>query len=70
MSRIAKVVEIIGTSEKNWDDAADNALAEASKTINNISGVQVSEMSANVENGEVSEYRTTLKIAFGVERAN
>lgn len=70
MARIAKVVEIIGTSDQSWQQAADNALAEAKKTIKHISGIQVGEMSADVQDGEVSGYRTTLKIAFAVERAS
>lgn len=67
MSRVAKVVEIIGTSESSWQEAAENALDEAKKTINNITGVEVYQMTANVDNGNVTRYRTTLKIAFGVE---
>jgi len=70
MAHIAKVIEIIGTSDKNWHDAADNALAEANKTIDHISGIRVGEMSADVEDGEVTGYRTTLKIAFGVQHAD
>lgn len=68
MANIVKVIEIIGTSENSWQEAADNALAHAKATVNHISGIQVHEMSANVENGEVSAYRTTLKVAFAVER--
>lgn len=70
MARIAKVIEIIGSSDKSWQEAADNALNEAAKTVNHISGVQVDQMSADVENGKIVAYRATLKIAFGVERVD
>jgi dodecin len=68
MSRVAKIIEIVGNSETSWQDAADVALQEAARTIHNISGIQVGEMSAEVENGRVKTYRTTLRIAFAVER--
>lgn len=68
MAPIAKVIEIIGTSENSWQQAADNALEEATKTIDHISGIQIGQMSADVEDGEVVAYRSTLKIAFGVDR--
>lgn len=68
MARIAKVIEIIGTSDKGWQEAADNALDEARKTVKHITGIQVDHMSADVQDGRVTSYRTTLKIAFGVER--
>jgi len=70
MARIAKVIEIIGTSDKGWQEAADNALDEARKTVKHISGIQVDHMSADVQDGRVISYRTTLKIAFGVERVD
>ncbi len=66
MGSVAKVVEIIGTSPNSWQEAADNALQEAKKTINHISGIQVEQMSADVQNGEVVAYRTTVKVAFAV----
>ena len=69
MAKIAKVIKIIGTSENSWQEAADNALAEARETIDHISGIQVDQMSADIEDGHVSAYRTTLEIAFAVERA-
>lgn len=67
MARMAKVIEIIGNSDNSWQEAADNALAEANQTVNHISGIQVGEMSADVQDGRVVSYRTTLKVAFGVE---
>jgi hypothetical protein len=69
MAHIAKVIEVIGTSENSWQEAADNALAIAQETISHISGIQVEQMSADVEAGRVTTYRTTLKVAFAVERS-
>jgi dodecin len=69
MTRIAKVVEIIGNSDKSWQDAAQAALDEAKKTIHGITGVEVGDMTAKVDpnSGNITEYHTAVKIAFGVE---
>ena len=61
-----KVVKVLGTSEESWDDAADEAVKEASKTIDDIHGVELEDQTAEVENGEVTEYRATVEVAFPV----
>jgi dodecin len=48
MTDIAKVIEIIGSSDKSWQDAAQAALDEAKKTIHEIAGVEVGDMTAKV----------------------
>jgi dodecin len=68
MAGVAKVVTIIGSSGESFAKAADAAVQEAARTIRNITGVDVVTMSASVDNGRISEYRTTVNIAFGVER--
>jgi dodecin len=69
MTHIAKVIEIIGSSDKSWQDAAQSALNEATKTLHGITGVEVGDMTAKVDpnSGNITEYHTTVKIAFGVE---
>lgn len=61
-----KVVKVLGTSAESWDDAADEAVREASKTIDDIHGVEIEDQTAEVENGEVTEYRATVEVAFPV----
>ena len=68
-TRVAKVVTIIGTSQESFAKAADAAVAEAAKTIRGITGADVVSMSCGVEDGRINEYRTTVNIAFGVERS-
>jgi flavin-binding protein dodecin len=68
MAGIAKVITIIGSSPESFAKAADAAVQEASKTVRGISGAHVMSMSATVENDRISEYRTTVDIAFAVER--
>ncbi len=68
MAGVAKVVTIIGSSPESFAKAADAAVQEAAKTLRDIHGASVVSMSANVEDGKISEYKTTVNIAFGVER--
>jgi dodecin len=68
MAQIAKVVTIIGSSPESFAKAADAAVQEASKTLRDIHGADVIKMSAVVSGDRISEYRTTVNIAFGVER--
>jgi len=65
---VAKVVTIIGTSPESFARAADVAVQEAAKTLRGITGADVVTMSCGVEDGRITEYRTTVNIAFGVER--
>jgi len=52
----------------SWEDAADNAVKEASKSIKNIASLYVQEQSAVVKDGKIVEYRTNVKITFEVKR--
>jgi flavin-binding protein dodecin len=68
MADIAKVITIIGSSPESFAKAADAAVQEASKTVRDIHGADVVKMSAVVEGDRIAQYRTTVHIAFGVER--
>jgi flavin-binding protein dodecin len=68
MSDVAKVITLIGSSPESFAKAADAAVQEAAKTLRGISGADVISMSAEVEDGRISTYRTTVNIAFGLER--
>ena len=61
------VREMVGTSPKSWSDAARQAVATASRTVRNITTVEVVHSSAIVEDGEIVEYRVDLKIGFEYE---
>ena len=70
MTHVAKVIELIGNSDKSWQDAAQVALEEARKTIHEITGLEIGDMTAKVDpnTGSITEYRTAVKVAFGVKR--
>ena len=69
MADIAKVITVIGSSPESFAKAADAAVQEAAKTVRGISGAHVTSMSAVVEGDRITTYRTTVNIAFGVERS-
>ncbi|HEV8125810.1 MAG TPA: dodecin family protein [Gemmatimonadales bacterium] len=64
MSSVAKVIELIAESDKSWDDAAKNAIKEASKTIKGIRSVWVDNMSAEVVDNKIVTYRANVKVTF------
>jgi len=68
MSDVAKVITLIGSSPESFAKAADAAVKEAAKTLRGITGADVISMSAVVENDRITQFRTTVNIAFGVER--
>ncbi|MCX7780250.1 MAG: dodecin family protein [Negativicutes bacterium] len=63
---VVKVIELVGTSNQNWTDAVDNAVKEAAKTIDHILGVEVTNFTANIEDGRIAEYKADVKVAFHV----
>jgi flavin-binding protein dodecin len=64
MSSIAKVIEVISESDESWDDAVQNALTEASKTVDNIKSIWVENMTAVVEGNRIVRYRLNAKVTF------
>lgn len=61
-----KIIKVLGTSSESWEDAAREAVARASETIEDVSGVEVEGWTASVENGQITEYKTTVEVAFPV----
>ena len=63
---VLKVIELLGSSTEGWEDAANRAVAEASKTVRNIRSVNVQNQSGVVKEGRIVEYRVNLKVTFAV----
>jgi flavin-binding protein dodecin len=64
----AKVVELVGCSDKGFEDAILNAFNDAKKTTRGISGLDVVKFSAKVRDDAIVEFRANVKISFLVER--
>ncbi|NNF20202.1 MAG: dodecin domain-containing protein [Flavobacteriaceae bacterium] len=63
---VLKVIEVMANSSQGWEDAANNAVTHASKSVNNIKSVYINEQSATVNNGKIDNYRVNVKITFEV----
>lgn len=61
-----KVIEVIGISSKSFDDAINQAVEKASKTVKGITGFEITKHTASVENGKITSYKVLLKITFPV----
>lgn len=63
---VLKVIEVLGNSKENFEDAVQNVITEASKTVKNIKSVYIKDMQVTVDNNKIVEYRVTTKVCFGV----
>lgn len=64
---VLKVIEVLANSDVSWEDAAKNALKQATKSVNHIRSVYINEQSATVKDGEIDNYRVNVKITFEVK---
>jgi flavin-binding protein dodecin len=65
---VVKIIELVGVSSKNWHDAVEDAIKEASKTVKNMKGIHVKRCTGKIKDNKIVEYRANVKIAFLVER--
>jgi len=63
---VIKVIEIMASSSKGWEDASQNAVKHAAKTVKNIKSVYVKDQTAVVAGENITEYRVNVKISFEV----
>lgn len=61
---VARVTEIIASSNKSFDEAVENGVERASKTLKNIRSAWVKDQSVSVKDGKVEEYRVNLQVTF------
>ena len=64
---VYKIVEIVGTSEKSWDDAAATAIARASKSLRGLRVAEVVKLDVTIKDGKVEHYRARLSVSFKFE---
>lgn len=67
---VVKIIELVGSSDKSWQDAVDNAVKRAAKTVRNIRGVDVLGWTGKVNGDKIVEYRADVKISFMVEEVS
>jgi flavin-binding protein dodecin len=64
---VATVTKITAASSKSFDDAVQEGLQRASKTLRGITGLHVIEQKASVSGGKIAEYRVTMEVTFVLE---
>jgi hypothetical protein len=68
MAKVVKVIELMSQSPKSWEDAAQGAVQEATKTLRNVRSLYVKEFTAEVDEGKITNYRINAKVTFDLER--
>lgn len=61
---VAKVIELSASSKTSFDDAVEQGVKKACESIRNVKGVWVKEMSADIDNGKISNYRVNMQLTF------
>ena len=67
MGNVINVIELVADAEGGWVDAVQNAVREAARTVRHITGVEVTNLTALVEDGHIKSYRANVNLAFAVE---
>ncbi|ODA68391.1 hypothetical protein A7A08_00214 [Methyloligella halotolerans] len=62
-----KVIEVLAESDKGWEDAAQNAVNQASKSVRDVKSIYIKNHEATVEGGKIVKYRINAKISFLLE---
>jgi len=66
-SRVYKIIELVGTSETSWEDAARSAVESASQTLSDLRVVEVNKLDMQIEDGKVVSYRARINVSFKYE---
>lgn len=61
---VYKIIELVGTSEKSWEDAAKNAVESAGKKLKDLRIAEVVKLDMTVENGKVTHFRSRINVSF------
>jgi flavin-binding protein dodecin len=70
MANIVKVIEVIAESDQSWEQAAQDALMHASRTIRNIKSIYCEDFQGVIQNGKIAYYRLNAKISFVIEEGD
>jgi len=63
-----KIIELVGTSDKSWEEAAKTALETAASSVKDLRVAEVTKLDATVENGKVTSYRARLNVSFKYQK--
>ncbi len=63
---VLKVIELMGNSSISFEDAVQNVVNEAAKTVKNIKSVYIKDFQVSINSNKITEYRVTTKVTFGI----
>jgi len=63
-----KIIELVGTSDKSWEDAAKTALETASSSLKDLRVAEITKLDVTIENGKVTSYRARLNVSFKYQK--
>ena len=66
---VYKVIELVGTSDKSWEKAAEAAVARAAETLRDLRIAEISQLDMLIKDGKVEAYRAKVKVSFKYEGA-
>ncbi len=64
---VYKVITLVGTSPKSWEEAVQNVVSTATKSLRDLRIAEVKELDVRLENGKIVEYRAKVKLSFKYE---
>lgn len=64
---VARVTQVVASSTKGWQEAFNDGMKRANKTLRNLTGAEIISQKAKIQDGKVSEYRVTMNITFILE---
>ncbi|MCU0540097.1 MAG: dodecin family protein [Desulfobacterales bacterium] len=67
---IYKVIELIGTSTKSWEDAAKNAVETASESLRDLRVAEITKLDMKIEKGKVAAYRARVSLSFKYQKGD
>lgn len=59
-----KIIELVGSSKKSWEEAAKNAVETAGKSLRDLRVAEISELDMKIEDGKVTAFRARVKVSF------
>lgn len=64
---VYKIIELVGESSSGWQGAVEDAVSRAAETVDGITGVELLNMTAKVQNGRITDWKANVKAAFEVQ---
>ncbi|NPV62163.1 MAG: dodecin domain-containing protein [Methanotrichaceae archaeon] len=65
---VYKIIELVGSSKTSWEEATQNVVNTASKSLRDLRVAEVKELDVKLENGKIVEYRAKVRVSFKYEK--